>query len=59
MNCKNAESLKNELEKITKIWNLLQNELEQIAKMRHIKNYQNMSKEGLCFALSKSEQSLA
>ena len=39
--------------------NLLQNELQQIAKMRHIKNYKNMSKEKLLIALLKTEQSIA
>ena len=39
--------------------NLSQNELEQITKMRRIKNYKNMSKEELLIALLKSEQSLA
>ena len=39
--------------------NLLQNELEQIGEMRHIKNYKNMSKEELSIALLKSEQSHA
>ena len=38
---------------------LLRNELEQIAKIRHIKNYKNISKEGLLLALLKSECSLA
>ena len=37
--------------------NLLQNELEQIAKMRRMKNRNNMSKEELLIALLKSEQS--
>ena len=37
--------------------NLLQNELEQIAKMRRIKNYKNMSREELLIALLKSKQS--
>ena len=36
--------------------NSLQNELEQIAKMRRIKDYKNMSKEELLIALLKSEQ---
>ena len=49
----------NELEQITKMRNLSQNELEQIVKMRHIKNYKNMSKEGLLIALLKSKQSHA
>ena len=35
--------------------NQSRDELEQIAKMRHIKNYKNMSKEGLLIALLKSE----
>ena len=39
--------------------NQSRDELEQIAKMRRIKNYKNMSKEGLLIALLKSEQSLA
>ena len=36
-----------ELEQITKMWKISQNKLEQIAKMRRIKNYKNLSKEGL------------
>ena len=39
------------------MWNLLQNELEKIANMRHIKNYKNMSKDELLIALLKSKQS--
>ena len=35
------------------------NKLEQIARMRRIKNYKNMSKEELLIALLKSEQSHA
>ena len=38
---------------------LPKNELEQIAEMRRIKNYRNMSKEELLIALLKSEQSHA
>ena len=34
-------------------------ELEKIAKKRRIKNYENMSKEGLFIALLKSEKGLA
>ena len=48
-----------ELVQITKMRNLLQNELEKIAKTRHIKNYKNMSKEGLLIALLKSKQNPA
>ena len=36
--------------------NLSLNELKQIAKMRSIKNYKNMSKERLLSALDKSER---
>ena len=36
---------------------LPKNELEQIAEMRRIKNYNNMSREGLLVALLKSKQS--
>ena len=39
--------------------NLLQNELEKIAKLRRIKYYKNMSKEELLMALLKSERCLA
>ena len=49
----------NDLDQITKMLNLLWNELEQIAKMRHIKNYKNMSKEGLLITLLKSGCSFA
>ena len=35
--------------------NLSLNELKQIATMRHIKNYKNMSKERLLSALGESE----
>ena len=38
---------------------LSRNKLEQIAKMRQIKNYRSMSKEGLLIALLKSKQNLA
>ena len=48
-----------ELEQITRMKNLPQSELEKIAKMRRIKNYKNMSKEGLLIALLKSNQNHA
>ena len=35
--------------------NLSLNELQQIAKMRHIKGYNNLSKERLLIAFSESE----
>ena len=35
------------------MWNLLLNELEQIAKMRHVKNYKKMSKEELLIVFLK------
>ena len=40
-----------DLDQITKMLGFSQNELEQIAKMRRIKNYNNMSKEDLSVAL--------
>ena len=49
--------LQNELKQIIKMQNLSQNELEQIAKKRSIKNYNNMSREGLLIALLKTKQS--
>ena len=39
--------------------NQSQNELESIAKIRRIKNYKEMSKEGLIISLLKSKRSLA
>ena len=42
------------LKKIEIMNNLSQNELMQIAKNRHIKNYQDMLREDLLIALSKS-----
>ena len=51
----------NELMQITKMQNWSQNELEQIeqiAKMRSIKNYKNMLKEELLISLLKSVQSI-
>ena len=47
------------LSKSKKKSNLLRNELEQIAKMRRIKNHNNMSREELLIALLKSKQSHA
>ena len=49
----------NDIDQITKMQNQSRDELEKIAKMRRIKNYENMSKEGLLIALLKSEQRLA
>ena len=49
----------NDIDQITKMQNQLRDELEKIAKMRRIKNYENMSKEGLLIALLKSEKRLA
>ena len=51
--------LQNGLEQIAKMQTLSQNKLEQITKMRCIKNYKNMSKEELLLALFKSNQSHA
>ena len=47
----------NELEQISKMNNFLENKLKQIAKIRCIKNYQDMSKEDLLIALLKCNQS--
>ena len=47
----------NELEQITRMMNLPQNKHEKIAKIRRIRNYKKMSKEGLLIAFLKSEQS--
>ena len=41
----------NELDQIIKMENQMHDELQQIAKMRRIKNYKNMSKEGFLIAL--------
>ena len=50
---------KNKLMQITKMQNLSQNELEQIAKTRRIKNFKNISKEELLISLLKLDQSIA
>ena len=47
------------LKKIAKMQNLIQNELGQITKMRRIKSYKKMPKEGLIISLLKSKLSLA
>ena len=47
------------LERIAKMQNKSQGELEQIAEIRRIKNYEKMSKGGLIIALLKSKRSLA
>ena len=49
----------NKQDQITKMHNQSQNELEQIAKRRRIKNYGRMSKEELIIALLKSKRSIA
>ena len=48
--------LLNGFERIAKMLNLSQNELEQITKIRHIKNDKKLSKERLLIALLKSEE---
>ena len=45
----------NEPDQIIRMKNLPQNEFEKIAKIRRIKNYKKMSKEGLLIPLLKSE----
>ena len=47
----------NELNEITTMQSQSRDELEQIAKTRRIKNYEEMSKEGLTIALLKSKSS--
>ena len=49
----------NEHEEIERMNNLSLNELKQTAKIRHIKNYEDMSKEDLLIALLKSNKSHA
>ena len=70
---KERDYLKKGLKKVAKMQNLSQNELnqitkmcdqswdglEQIAKIRRIKNYEEMSKEELIISLLKSKQSIA
>ena len=51
--------LQNRLNWIAKMQSLSSNEPEQIAKMRHIKNYKNMLRENLLIVLLKSRQSHA
>ena len=59
VNIKMQNLSQNGLEQITKMQNLSQNDLEQLAEMRHIKNYKNLSKEGLLITLLKSGRSFA
>ena len=49
----------NDIKQITKMKNQLQDELEKIAKMRRIENYEKISREGLIIALLKSKRSVA
>ena len=49
--------LLNKLEQIERMENLSLNELKQIMKTRHIKDYEEMSKENLLIALLKSDKS--
>ena len=51
--------LQNEFNQIEKMRGLSRDELEQIAKIRRIKNYENMKKEDLIMSLLKSEESAA
>ena len=48
--------LQNEFNQIVKMHNLSRDELEQIAKIRRIKNYEDMQKEDLIISLLKSEE---
>ena len=49
----------NELNQVCKMHNQSRDGLEQIGKMRRIKNYEEMSKEELIISLLKSKQSIA
>ena len=49
----------NEVNKIAEMHGLSLDELKQIAKIRRIKNYEKMKKEGLIISLLKSKQSIA
>ena len=49
----------NELNQITEMRDQSRDELERIAKIRRIKNYEDMSKEELIISLLKLKQSIA
>ena len=51
--------LQNEFNQIALMYDLSQDELEQIAKIRRIKNYEDMKKEDLIISLLKSKESMA
>ena len=51
--------LQNELNEIAQMRNQSRDELERIAKIRRIKNYEKMSREELIISLLKSKQSIA
>ena len=49
----------NEFNQIAEIGGLSQDELEQMAKIRRIKNYEDMKKEDFIISLLKSKESIA
>ena len=49
----------NEFNQITEMRDQSRDELERIAKIRRMKNYEEMTKEGLIISLLKSKQSIA
>ena len=49
----------NEVNQFAEMHGLSPEELKQIAKIRRIKNYEQMKKEGLIISLLKSKQSIA
>ena len=51
--------LQNEFNQIALMYDLSQDELEQIAKIRRIKNYEDMKKDDLIISLLKSKESIA
>ena len=58
-NAKKQNISKNDLSKTKNLQNKLIDELKGIAKLREIKNYDNLTKEDLIFSLLKSESSAA
>ena len=58
-NAKKQNISRNELCKAEKLQNKSKDELQEIAKLRRIKNYDNLTREGLIFSFLKSESNLA
>ena len=58
-NAKKQNISRNELCKAERLQNKSKDELQEIAKLRRIKNYDNLTREGLIFSFLKSESNLA